>query len=230
MHLESEFSKWCDFYRRVLATGTALAWPSETLVRLFRGSYIAGLPKDLRGLRCLDVGCGNGNNTVFLCSTGMEVSASEVSDGVCDIAKSQLAGLGFAVDVRTGTNRSLPFPDNTFDFLVSWNVVHYEPSSENIRDAFAEYARVLKPGGRVLLSTTGPEHKILRDAERVGPHRYRIGRADDFRRGQIFFYFDDPECLRDHLQPAFTAVEIGRTHDRLMSETLDWFVATAVKA
>ncbi len=49
----------------------------------------------------------------------------------------------------------------SFNFLISWNVLHYEPTVEGIAARIAEYARALKPGDRLNLSTTGPDHKIL---------------------------------------------------------------------
>jgi SAM-dependent methyltransferase len=223
------FEKWARFYEQAAATGTELMWPSETLVRLFRGSYIPGLPRELSGRRVLDVGCGNGNNLPFLAGTGLQVSATEVDAELGRRVQARLARLGHAVDIRVGTNRQLPFETNTFDFLVSWNVVHYEDNEADMRAALREYARVLKPGGRFFISTTGPEHLILRDSERVGPHRYRIGRRGDPRVGQIFYYFDDEASLRAHLAADFTEVLVGRTHDHLMTETLDWFVVTGLK-
>lgn len=224
------FGKWEDFYRQVSESGEGPLWPSETLVRLFKGPYVRDMPRDLRGMKALDMGAGNGNNMLLLCSMGLEVSGTEVNQEICTLTEERMAKMGHQVCMRVGTNRQIPFDTDTFDFLVSWNVVHYEDHSDAVRDAFREYARVLKPGGIVLLSTTGPEHKILTGAERVAPHRYRIGREDDFRKGQIFFYFDEPACLEDHMSPAFRDIQIGRTLDRMLTETLDWYIAAARKA
>jgi len=88
---------------------------------------------------------------------------------------------------------------------------------------------VLKPGGRLLLSTTGPEHKILDGGETLGGHRYRIGRRDDFRTGEIHFFFDAPDYIHHYFGDAFRDVLVGRTHDRLFTATLDWWIVTAVK-
>lgn len=228
--MSDAFTKWAEFYQRMAAAGTEQLWPSETLIRLLRGRYVPGMPKDLRGLKVLDVGCGNGNNAVFLCAAGMQVAVTEVDAAICDLVRERMRRLGYEVDAKVGANRSLPFASDTFDFIVSWNVIHYEASEAEIRAAFAEHARVLKPGGRLLLSTTGPDHRILQGHTRLGPHRYQIGRADDFRKGQVFYYFDDEASLREHLAPSFADVQIGRVHDHLMTETLDAFVACATKA
>ena len=39
------FEKWANAYKKGAAAGVELMWPSETLIRLFKGSYIPGLSK-----------------------------------------------------------------------------------------------------------------------------------------------------------------------------------------
>lgn len=228
---QNAFDLWTDLYRKQNAAGEDMLWPSETLVRLFKGSYVdtlAGRP-NFKGLKVLDIGCGLCNNLSFLGTLGLDLYGTEVSEEICVMARERMAQMGHTADIRPGTNRALPYEDNTFDFLVSWNVLHYEDNEADIVAGIAEYARVLKPGGRLMLSTTGPDHKILQDGETVGPHLYRIGRGDDHRKGQVFFYFDSPNYIHYYFDPVFRKVQVGRTHDFLMSETLDWFIVTGVK-
>jgi len=225
----ASFDEWAEHYRRGTADGFEPLWPSECLIRLFRGPYVAGLEREFRGRRVLEIGCGNGNNLVFLGALGMELSATEVEESICRRTRERMATLGHSVEIRVGTNRDLPFEDESFDYLVSWNVVHYEENEPDYRAALAEYRRVLKPGGRLFASTTGPEHKILTGAESLGAHRYRIGRQDDFRRGQVFFYMDTPEEARRYYQEFFDDVLVGRTHDHYFTETLDAFLITGVR-
>ncbi len=142
----------------------------------------------------------------------------------------RLASQGHKVSMSVGFNCELPFSDNTFDFLVSWNVIHYENTETNIRRAIKEYRRVIKPGGRFFISTTGPEHMILKDSISLGGHLYEIGRDDDFRKGEVFFYFDSPEYIKHYFSEEFIDVLVGRTHDFLLTDTLDWFIVTGVKA
>lgn len=223
------FRKWATVYKKATRLGDQLLWPSETLVRLFCGNYIPGLNKQYHGKSVIDVGLGNGNNLVFLASLGLQLYGTEVAQDICDMVSQKLKILGYASDLQQGTNRGLPFKNNQFDYLVSWNVLHYENNEADIRSAITEYARVLKPGGRFFLSTTGPEHKILKDGSTVGPHLYRIGRRDDFRKGQTFFYFDSSGYIQYYFQEKFADVMVGKTNDFLFTETLDWFVVTGLK-
>ena len=223
------FQSWVETYRRDACQGTELMWPSETLVRLFKGNYVPGLDKDYAGKRVIDIGFGDGNNLMFLGSLGMSLHGTEVHREICQSAQKRLAVSGYNAELQVGTNRQVPFPDGQFDFLVSWNVLHYEENENGIREAITEYHRVLRAGGRLFLSTTGPEHQILRGSETLGSHRYRIGRDDDFRKGRVFFYFDAPNYLDHYLSERFSDVLVGRTHDFLFTETLDLFIATGIK-
>jgi ubiquinone/menaquinone biosynthesis C-methylase UbiE len=226
---KNAFEAWAECYRDAAEAGIELMWPSETLVRLFKGHYVPGLSKDYAGKKLLDVSVGNGNNLIFLATLGLELYGTEVLPDMCTAAMERLAKVNVKVDMRPGLNQSLPFEDNTFDFLTSWNVLHYEPTEADILAALAEYRRVLKPGGRVFVSTTGPEHMILAGAQTLGGHRYQIGREDDFRKGEVFFYFDAPNYIKHYFGQHFQEVLVGRTHDFLLTDTLDWFIVTAVK-
>jgi len=226
---QEAFSKWAETYRKFAAEGSELMWPSETLIRLFKGNYIPGLKRNYAGQSVLDIGFGNGNNLLFLGSLGLKLSGVEVDKDICEKTGAKLKMVGHDADLKVGTNKALPFPDKSFDFIVSWNVLHYEPTEPDIRAAIKEYCRVLKPGGRFFISTTGPEHKILQDGKTLGGHRYQIGRQDDFRKGQVYFYFDSPNYIRHYFSECFTDVLVGRTHDFLMTETLDWYVVTGVR-
>lgn len=223
------FAQWAATHRRAAEEGSALLWPSETLVRLMKGTYVPGLDKDYGGKKAIDIGFGSGNNLAFLGSLGLLLHGTEVAEEVCEPIRQRLERIGYKADLRVGTNREIPWPDNEFDVMVSWNVVHYEENEDAIKGALAEYHRVLKPGGRLFLSTTGPEHKILEGSTTLGRHRYLIGREDDFRKGQVFFYFDTPGYVRYYLAERFKEVLVGRTQSFLFTETLDWFVATGVK-
>ncbi len=226
---DDAFKKWAAAYDRFRQEGQALAYPSETLVRLFKGDYVPGLAKDFSGKSVLEVGVGNGNNAVFMASLGLEVCGTEVQQEICDSTSSLFDQLGCQGNFQVGVNLDLPFEDNRFDFLISWNVLHYEDNEAHIEAGIREYARVMKPGGRLFLSTTGPEHNILESSESLGPHLYCIGRDDDFRKGQVFFYFDDTGSLNFYFSKVFKNVMVGRVHDRLFTATFDCFIVTAVK-
>lgn len=229
MSQNTEFNKWADAYEKMMQQGTERQWPSETLIRLIRGPYLAQYNLKFAESKILDVGFGAGEAFYFLNTLGARLYGTEVDQSICDSVSDRLSHVGIDAELRVGTNTSLPFPDDNFDYLVSWNVIHYESNEKDMLAAIQEYARILKKGGRIFVSTTGPKHKILKDATSIAPHQYRIGRQDDHRKGQVFFYFDQPDEIQRIFSTAFSDILIGRTHDHLFTETLDWFIVSASK-
>ena len=227
---EALFARWAHHYRTIRAEGTEPMWPSENLIRMFKGPYIPGLDKHYEGRDVLDVGCGNGNNLVFLGSLGLRLFGTEVDEGLAKQTASDLAERSFDACIRLGTNRDLPFPDNRFDYLVSWNVIHYETNDADVRSALREYQRVLRPGGRLFLSTTGPDHLLIREGELIEPHVYRVNRGGDFRAGQLPYCFETTDFLREMCATEVRDVLVGRTTDELFTDTLDWLLATGLKS
>jgi len=224
--MTQEFEAWAKAY---VSFSQDQMWPNETLIRLFKGKYVTNLSKDFKNKTVLDIGFGNGNNLIFLKSLGLNISGTEVHPDICKLVTDKLKTMNFQSNLKVGTNKNLPFEDNQFDFLVSWNVIHYEKSEQDMMSAIKEYARVLKPNGRMFLSTTGPTHSILQNAKTLGNHLYQIGREDDFRKGEIYFYFDNPDYIRFYFSKAFKDIQIGRIDDDLFSQKLDSFLVTATK-
>jgi ubiquinone/menaquinone biosynthesis C-methylase UbiE len=220
---------WAREYQRQAAEGSDAQWPAEPLIRMFKGAYIPGMDREHQGKSVLEVGFGPGANLAFLGGLGLELHGLEVEEDICRRVRGRLDRLGLQADIVTGTQRDIPFPDNRFDYLVSWNVIHYETSEADILAALAEQQRVLKPGGRVFFSTTGPDHAVLRGAEPLGGHCFRIKRADDFRRGRVMFCFETPEYARRCFERYFQSVLLGRVYDDMFTDTLDWFLVTGVK-
>lgn len=223
------FDKWTEFYKMAPELGKAPMWPAEPLVRSMCGNYIRGIDKNWAGKSAIEIGFGAGNNLIFLGSIGMQLHGVEVSEQICEQARETVERFGYKADLKPGSNRSIPFPDNVFEVLVSWNVIHYENNEKDMKAAIAEHARVLKKGGRFFISTVAPENKIFDGHRIVGEHCYEIARSDDFRKGQRFFCFDSPSYIQYYFATHFNNVEVGRVTDFMFSEKLDWFLITGVK-
>jgi demethylmenaquinone methyltransferase/2-methoxy-6-polyprenyl-1,4-benzoquinol methylase len=102
----------------------------------------------------LDIGCGIGLQSLLLAKaiapdgyvTGLDISAE-----LLDYARSKLAASPLAdrILLKEGDMRSLPFPDDSFDWVWSADCVGY-PSGD-LLSALREIVRVVRPGGRVAL-------------------------------------------------------------------------------
>lgn len=105
--------------------------------------------------RVLDVGCGRGYLARRLSAavgpTGRVMGVDPSARAVELAAQSAPANCRFIV----GTAQDLDFEDRSFDLVVSTLAVHHIPPAERAR-AFAEFRRVLRPGGRLLVADFGP--------------------------------------------------------------------------
>lgn len=223
--MSNTHAKWKNFY---CDQKKGMVYPNETLVRFFKGSYMPAYQPSYEGKKVLDIGFGTGNNSMFLGSLGMDLYGVEVEEEICRQGMERLESCGYKADFRVGTNASLPFEDKFFDYIVSWDVIHYEGSEQGIMKAIEEYQRVLKPGGWLLLSTVAPRHTILKGSQIVGAHCYKIGLESDFRKGQVFFYFDSPEYIKHYFSKCFSDISVGRVTLDYFKYTNDTFILNAV--
>ncbi|MFQ5776324.1 MAG: class I SAM-dependent methyltransferase [Kiloniellaceae bacterium] len=98
--------------------------------------------------KILDVGCGTGALLESLLRAFPEVALAgiDLSPEMLSVAG---ARLGRSAELRQGRAESLPFADATFDIVVSTSVLHY---IRHPRAALREMKRVLKPGGRAVVT------------------------------------------------------------------------------
>ncbi|MEE2945717.1 MAG: class I SAM-dependent methyltransferase [Pseudomonadota bacterium] len=97
------------------------------------------------GAKVLDLGAGVGRHAIALAHNGFQVTA-------LDAAPEGLAAIDdAAADVTTVLGRmdELPFADNSFDHVLSWNVI-YHGDEDILLKTISEIRRVLKPGGTYL--------------------------------------------------------------------------------
>lgn len=99
----------------------------------------------------LDVGCGDGAQTIRLAKRGYPVVALDFSEHVLGRARVNVAAslLGHMVRFENGNLLDLPVADSSFDFVLCWGVLMHIPEVEK---AIAELARVVKPEGFLIIS------------------------------------------------------------------------------
>ena len=107
-----------------------------------------------------DVGCGPGRITAHLAGLGLSTFGVDLSPGMIEVARRAHPGLRFEV----GTMTDLDVADGELGGVVSWySLVHTPP--EQLPTAFAEFHRVLAPGGHLLIAfKVGDERRELTHA------------------------------------------------------------------
>jgi len=104
------------------------------------------------GLRVVDVGTGTGVLACELAQLGLDVLGIDSSESMLDAARSKLEGLRLPATGRIRFEQAdacaLPVADGELDAAFAHMVLHYMPAPE---DVVAEMARVVRPGGRVVL-------------------------------------------------------------------------------
>src|SRR5438093_5888849 len=102
-----------------------MPYPPEYVIRIFKGEYPRlNLDKQsFKGKAICDVGCGEGRNFFFLKRSGFKVFGVEITKAIVDQIKKNIAPM--RADVRVGTNDNIPFKDEAFDYLLSWNACYY---------------------------------------------------------------------------------------------------------
>lgn len=133
-----------DHIAESYAASRTTAWP-EVL------DFISEIPS---GDLVLDIGCGHGRHARALAFTGHLVVGVDFSRRLLSIGKRETSATREfrVIEWLAGDATSLPFADNTFDSAVSIAVLHHLPSRPERVRALSELARVLKAGGRALVS------------------------------------------------------------------------------
>ncbi|MDX3658873.1 class I SAM-dependent methyltransferase [Streptomyces sp. ID05-26A] len=118
---------------------------------LYERPATLALAGDVAGRRILDAGCGAGPLFAALRERGAVVSGIDVSAGMLEQARRRL---GSDADLRIADLAGpLPFADAEFDDVVASLVLHY---LEDWGPTLAEVRRVLRPGGRLIVSVNHP--------------------------------------------------------------------------
>lgn len=140
----------------------------------------------------LDVGCGRGLLLVGAAkrlstghATGLDLWSQEDLTGnkpEATLENARREGVAERVSVETGDMRKMPFPDDAFDVVVSNVAIHNIYDRPGRAQAMAEIARVLRPGGRLMIHDIRhiPDYAAdlaprgLTDIKRIGPPLMRI--------------------------------------------------------
>ena len=123
---------------------------------------------DLRsGSRVLDVAAGNGNATLAAARRWCDVVSTDYVGSLLESGKARALAEGHSIEFQEADAEKLPFPDASFDVVLSTFGVMFTPDQER---AAAELARVCRRGGKIGLANWTPESFIGQVFKTIGKY------------------------------------------------------------
>jgi SAM-dependent methyltransferase len=137
---------------------------------------------DSREQRVLEIGVGMGSDYLEWLKAGAQATGVDLSTTSLERAKRRCEMAGYAPDLHLSDAEHLPFPENTFDIVYSYGVMHHSPDTPQ---CILEARRVLKRGGTLRIM-------IYHHASLTG---FMLWLRYGFLRGKSL-----RQCVHDHLE------------------------------
>lgn len=128
------------------------AMPLGSLTEELEQTVVLDLAGPLLDKHVLDVGCGDGAYSIAAAERGAVVTGIDTSAEMLDAARRRADEKRVNVELRVGDATKLPFPDETFEVVLAVTVLCFVADAQL---AVREMARVLVPGGRLVLGELG---------------------------------------------------------------------------
>jgi ubiquinone/menaquinone biosynthesis C-methylase UbiE len=164
------FDRWAPRYERDRRSRFNARPQEAALAALALG------PRD----RLLDVGCGSGAGVRAAAATVERAVGLDISPAMISRARELAAGLA-GVEFVVGESAQLPFPDEAFTAVMCSSSFHHYPDPGR---ALGEMARVLAPGGRVVLAEPSGDILLSRIADRL-LRRFDASHVRLYRSGEL---------------------------------------------
>jgi ubiquinone/menaquinone biosynthesis C-methylase UbiE len=143
------------------------------------------------GHRVLDLGCGTGTLAIMAkqAQPGAEVTGLDADPDMLKVARYKSTQLKVPVTFDVGFANRLPYPDESFDRVLSSIMIHHLKTPEKIQTAHEVY-RVLKPGGQLHIIDFGKP--VTWYGKLLGPLLHRFEEANDNIEGKLPEIFGAP--------------------------------------
>jgi SAM-dependent methyltransferase len=189
--------------------------------------------------RALEIGAGTGYFSLNLLQAGIvqEATCTDISPGMVATLSENARRLGLTVRAARAEAESLPFPGHSFDLVLGHAVLHHLP---DLRRAFAELHRVLRPGGRIAFagepsrigdrlaavpkggaSLVAPAWRALMNAA-AAPNQADAQPEDHALEGLVDIHAFSPRDLAAHARRA-GFVDVQVRGEELVANWFGWF-------
>lgn len=152
----SRFEQTADSYDAKHCLSHVGAFFNEIEVHVVKEWALGG-----SGSRGLDIPCGTARLTISLANCCEGVIAGDISINMLRIAKEKTIRAEITnVTFLQANGRKLPFSENTFDTIICFGFLHIIPNDQK-GEFMAEFTRVLKPGGKLILDLRSPFYGLF---------------------------------------------------------------------
>ena len=151
----------------------------------------------------LELGAGQGRDTLYLARRGLHVTALDIAPGTAETisANARAAGLADMVSVaRHDIRQPIPLPDNGIDASYSHMLFCMALTTSELESLAGELRRVLRPGGMVVYTARTTDDAHFGTGTPRGDDMYEHG-------GFIVHFFD--RALIDHLAEGFELIDVS---------------------
>lgn len=171
------------------------------------------------GRRVLDLACGNGNLAVLAARAGCCVDGLDIATNLIMQGRRRAQAENLAIEFTEGDAEALPYPDASFDLVVSMFGVMFAPRPER---AAAEFLRVCRPGGIIALANWTPGGFLGENFRVVGRH------VPPPSGGPSPLQWGDEDTVRQRLAGQVATLRLTRYNARLCypfspAQTVDFF-------
>jgi ubiquinone/menaquinone biosynthesis C-methylase UbiE len=123
----------------------------------------------------LDLGCGDGRDSIYFANKGLQVTTVDFSESAINRLKSQ----NVTICCLLQDIRNIEFQDNSFDVIYAHLSLHYF-DNETTSKIFNNLYRILKKGGLFLLKCKSTDDHLFGQGEKVGENMYKKGHVRHF--------------------------------------------------
>ena len=163
----------------------------------------------------LELGCGQGRDSLFFVSKGLEVYAIDSSKVAIENLRIKAKGLNLDIKLKDiDAVKGLPFPDNYFDAIYSHMFYNMGFSDDELKSIISETKRVLKNKGLLSFSVRSDKDIMYKKGTKVTENIYDINgfRIRFFTKQDIKFFMKDKfeiiKIIEDYEEPAYLYVVI----------------------
>ena len=166
----------------------------------------------------------------LLNNIGFDIYGLKISEKILNLGEQRARMLGIPVTLRVGTNSSVPFVDEFFDYLLACHSCYYVDAGTSFSNTLKEYSRILKPGGTLVASLPEADASIFDGCKKLTDGHVEIQNDPwRLRNGYIFRRFRSEDEIRATFSPYFDSLSIGVCRDNYYGLRVNLFLLVCQK-